>query len=163
MLHTKGPVPHVGRCQITVHGHDGAGTVETVNGGAAIERAVVPGNVGRVQEERQRDVASGDRAARGIASGINGRAGRNAARTKGIVEGDERLPVHRFINQIHRRRELQLRLCRSYPRRIRGAGRSSCDQDCTDWRSDWCPFLPVLSPGSDQNSRAGCALPVEPS
>ena len=72
MLHTEGPVPDVGRGQIAVHAHDGAGTAD------AIDRAVV----------NRCDRAAWYDARR-----------RNTARAKGVVEGDERLPVQGFVNQ----------------------------------------------------------------
>jgi hypothetical protein len=101
VLHTEHPVPDVGRRQIAVHGHDGAGTVETVHGGATVDWALVPWNSRRIKEEGQGNVSRGDGATGGIAARVNGRAGRNTARTEGVVEGDKRLPVHRFVNQTY--------------------------------------------------------------
>src|SRR5208282_6680799 len=94
MLQTEGPVPHVRRGQIAVHAHDGAGAGGAIDRGI-VHRCVVPGRPGisEVQKILCGDVSGGDGAARYDARR------RNTARAKGVVEGDERLPVHGLIDQ----------------------------------------------------------------
>src|ERR1700738_35949 len=92
MLQTESPVPDVGRGQITVHAHDGAGTVGAIDRGI-VNRCVVPGFRDRVQKILCGDVSGCDRA-----TWYDARRG-NTARAKGVIEGDERLPVYGFVYQ----------------------------------------------------------------
>src|SRR5208282_785468 len=115
VLHAEGPVPDVGRGQIAVHGHDGTWAVETINGGAAVERALVPRR--SIGAEKHGSVSCSDGAAGGIVRGINGRAGRDAARTKSVVEGNERLPVYGFISQSPAAAKYRLALTKYVPRK----------------------------------------------
>ena len=95
MLHAEGPVPHVGSGEVTVHAHNRARAIKTIDGrGVAIDWTIVPGKI-----REHSDVSGRDIAARCIARSIDDGASRNASRSKGVIKCDKGLPVHRFVSQ----------------------------------------------------------------
>ena len=133
MLQVQSPVPHVGRREIAVHRHDGARAAGIATGQdwsaidrGGIERHRVP-SAGIGQEILLGLVSGDNRAARGVASSVDRGSRWNAARTESVVEGDERLPVHRFIDQPAATAQHGLARCRRCPTQSPREDRSSCD------------------------------------
>src|ERR1700722_889497 len=118
MLQVEIPVPHIRRGQVPVDGHDGAGAVVAIDRAAAVKRCArrIPGSR-VVQEILYGDVSRGNRSSGRVARCINRRASRNAAWTEGIVEGDERLPVHGFVDQTTTAAQHRLALAADVPRK----------------------------------------------
>src|SRR5208282_2198848 len=88
MLHTKGPVPHIGSGQVAVHAHDRTGTVETVN---RLRREVAINRGGSIPRKTGKDgyVAGRDVSAGCISGRIDDRPGWHAGKAEAIVESDE--------------------------------------------------------------------------
>src|SRR5277367_6081029 len=102
MLQVQVPIPNIRSRQIPHHAHDGAGI--GVNRIAIDRLAADIAEKGRTavplwQDGRNRQVTGSNCASRGITRSINDGAGRNVGESKGVVESEERFPVHRLIHQ----------------------------------------------------------------
>src|SRR5258708_1405766 len=100
VLQTQGPVPNMGRGELTVNSSDGAGTgidgiaIQSTATEVPIDRPIIPGKGG---EHCQ--VACRDSTASRVPSGGDDGAGRHAGKAEAVVEGQKCFPVDGLEDQ----------------------------------------------------------------
>src|SRR5713226_3983133 len=97
VLQTEGPVPHVRSLQVAIDAHNRARTIEAVN---RLCEVTVDRN-GSIPRKTGKDchITRRDRPSSRVSGSIDNRCGWHAGKAEAIVEGDERLPVYRLVNQ----------------------------------------------------------------
>src|ERR1700757_2503654 len=99
MLQADGPVPYVRSFQVTGDGHNGARiaielrvAVKRAAAEIAIDRPIIPGIIGEDGEIAGCDIS-------GTWASIDSGSGGDTAQAEAVIECDERLPIHRLVDQ----------------------------------------------------------------
>src|SRR5437660_6596470 len=94
VLDIQSPTPHVGSPELSVHAENAAGRREAIERSSGEYGSLHSADGGIPVETRASKVdgPDGDRSARRSSGTIDNGAGRNGAKTHGVVEGDELLP-----------------------------------------------------------------------
>src|SRR3974390_3732295 len=119
VLQVQSPVPNIRSCDVAVDSHDGAGLpqvrIVALKSGAAqvaVNRTVVPR-----KRWKHGEIAGRNRAGSGVP--VEQSPSWNARQTETVVEREERLPVHGFINQPTATAQNRTAVARDVPREAR--------------------------------------------